>query len=309
MRPEKEKTSFDYPLLVRELLEVSAKMGTCKLPAGLYVTATPIGHLGDISLRALITLSSADRIACEDTRNSGSMLAKYGIKKPLLSYHDHNGKLAGAEILKWIQAGEAIALISDAGMPLISDPGYALVKDCIAHEIPVTVIPGANAVLTALAGSGLPTDQFHFAGFLPPKTAARQKSIASLAKIPGSIILYEAPQRLADALLDLGKILGPNRQAVVARELTKLFEDTRRGSLEELATLYADQEVKGEIVIILAPADGAETHSAEDIDAMLKDALKNSSLRDAVQSVSLLTGAKKSDVYDRALEISGKDKK
>ncbi len=309
MLPVKEKTvSLDYPLLVREFLETSGNGVTSKLPAGLYIVATPIGHLGDITLRAVVTLLNADTIACEDTRVSGGMLAKYGIKKPLLSYHDHNATTAGAKILAAIHKGEAVALISDAGMPLISDPGFQLVNECVAAGYAITVIPGASAALTALASSGMPTDQFHFAGFLPNKTTARQQAIAAIAQTTGTIIFYEAPQRLADSLADLAKILGETRQAAVARELTKMFEETRRGSLGALAEFYADQEVKGEIVILIAPAAETVSHSAEDVETMLRDALKNQSLRDAVNAVSVLTGAKKSEVYDLALKLTGKGK-
>jgi 16S rRNA (cytidine1402-2'-O)-methyltransferase len=309
MPPSGENFSLNYPLLAREFLETSGEAAACKLPAGLYIVATPIGHLGDITLRALVTLSNADLIACEDTRVSGGMLAKYGIKKPLLSYHDHNAEQAGGKILARLGAGESVALISDAGLPLISDPGFKLVKACRESDFPVTVIPGASAGLTALAGSGLPADEFHFAGFLPPKAAARQKSIAALAKLPGTIILYEAPQRLAACLADLAKILGNERQATVARELTKLFEETRRGTLGELADFYAKQTVKGEIVILIAPATEASRPQTADIEALLKTALKTQSLRDVVNEVSVITGIKKKDVYVLALQLSGKDKK
>lgn len=299
---------MDYPLLARGFLEASGNAAACKLSAGLFIVATPIGHLGDITLRALITLAHADCIACEDTRVSGGMLAKYGIKKPLLPYHDHNAAAAGAKILEHVQQGESVALISDAGMPLISDPGFQLVKECHARGFTVTVIPGANAALTALAGSTMPTDQFHFAGFLPPKTAARQKAIATLAAIPGTIILYEAPQRLADSLQDIAKILGIGRRVAVARELTKLFEETKSGTCGALAEFYAAHDVKGEIVLLIAPATDVPQHSQADIVAMLRDALKTHTLRDAVNNVSILTATKKSDVYALALQLTGKDK-
>ncbi len=271
------------------------------------MVATPIGHLGDITLRALVTLAHADAIACEDTRVSGGMLSKYGIKKPLIAYHDHNATVAGPKILEKIAGGAAVALISDAGMPLISDPGYGLVRACHEAGYPVTVIPGANAALTALAGAGLPTDEFHFVGFLPSKKTARQKAIAELCSVPGTLVFYEAPPRLGDALADLAKGLGVERSAAVARELTKFFEETRRGTLGELANYYAEHDVKGEIVILVGPA--AEKSDAErepDIDALLKQALRTESLRDAVATVSEMTGAKKSDVYARALKLSGK---
>lgn len=304
MPPEEQKTfSLDYPRLAQEVLQATLKEATCKLPAGLYIVGTPIGHLGDITLRALATLALADSIACEDTRVSGGMLSRYGLKKQLLPYHDHNADAAGNKIIAALQRGESVALISDAGMPLVSDPGYDLVRQARAAGLPVTVIPGPSAALTALAGAGLPSDQFHFAGFLSSKSAARIKDIAALAAVPGTLLIYESPQRLAGSLRDLAAVLGP-RPAAVARELTKLFEEFRGGTLNELAAHYATHDVKGEIVILVAPATGAATPtSAADIEAQLREALKTSSLRDAVQRVSLTTGAKKKEVYDLALKI------
>jgi 16S rRNA (cytidine1402-2'-O)-methyltransferase len=300
--PVKQKTSSpDYPALARKLLEASGENESSKLPAGLYVVATPIGHLGDISLRALTTLAQVDGIACEDTRVSGGMLAKYGIKKPLLSYHDHNADKQRPLILKRIGKGESVALISDAGMPLIADPGHKLVLACREAGYAVTVIPGANAALTALAGSGLPSNRFLFVGFLPPKSAARQKAIATLADVPVTLIFYEAPQRLAATLADFTKIFGRERPAVVARELTKFFEETRRGSLGELAAFYAENPVKGEVTLIIGGAE--DSTPAYDMDTLLKEHLRHSSLRDAVEAVSVMTGIKKADVYARALKL------
>jgi len=299
----KKNTSLDYPLLVRNLLEASGDAAICKLPAGLYVVATPIGHLGDITLRALTTLLNADVVACEDSRVSGGMLAKYGLKKTLLPYHDHNTEEAGAKILSLISEGNAVALISDAGMPLISDPGYRLVRDCRSRSILVTVIPGANAAVTALAGAGLPTDSFHFAGFLSPKKSARQKEITSFKTVPGTLTFYEAPPRLADTLADLAEIFGGDREAVIARELTKLFEEMRHGTLAELHAHYAASDVKGEIVILVGPSK--ESEDAEiDIDTLIVEALQTQSLRDAVAIVTEMSGAKKTDVYARALKIT-----
>ncbi len=289
-------------MLARNLFEANAGITASKLPAGLYVVATPIGHLGDITLRALVTLAQVDRIACEDTRVSGGMLAKYAIDKTLLPYHDHNADKQRPLILQYIAAGEAVALISDAGLPLIADPGNRLVRACREVGYPVTVIPGANAALTALAGSGLPTDQFFFAGFLPPKTVARKKALMELKDIPSTLIFYESPQRLGACLADCETVLGGTRLAAVGRELTKLFEETRRGTLTELAAYYVNVEVKGEITLIIAPRD-IEGTSAHDIDLLLTNAMQNNSLRDAVEAVSESTGTKKSEVYARALEL------
>jgi 16S rRNA (cytidine1402-2'-O)-methyltransferase len=303
----KEKSSPDYSHLARGIAEASRDDATSKLPSGLYIVATPIGNLGDISLRALWTLSHADRIACEDTRLSGALLAHYGIKKPLLPYHDHNADKARPEIMRKLEDGESIALISDAGMPLIADPGFKLVRECRASGIGVTVIPGANAALAALAGSGLPTDHFHFAGFLPPKSAARRKAIEELAAIPSTLVLFEAPQRLADALKDLADILDATRPAAVARELTKMFEESRLATLGELATHYLEHAAKGEIVIVIGPPQKeAAAPDASTIDKALRDALRTLSLRDAVTAVSGATGVKKNEVYARALRLKGK---
>ena len=313
----KRKSSVDYPLLARKLIEASGDMKPSKLSnyseeasneatlsPGLYIVATPIGHTGDISLRALLTLADVDMIACEDTRTSGSLLARYGIKKQLISYHDHNDDEKRPILLKDLLAGKTLALISDAGMPLISDPGYKLVRESRALGIKVTVIPGANAALTALAGSGLPTYQFLFAGFLPPKTAARQKAIARLKAVPATLVFYESPQRLSETLKDLSIVLGQKREASVARELTKLFEETRNNNLSELATYYEQHDVKGEIVILIGPPP--EDEITFDLDALLLDHLKTLSVRDAVDAVGEITGSKKSDIYARALYLAKK---
>src|SRR5258707_226248 len=233
------------------------------LPPGLYLVATPIGNLGDITLRALETLAAADLIACEDTRVTARLLDRYGIRTPLTPYHDHNAQAARPKILARIRDGGAVALVSDAGTPLISDPGYRLV--CAAQDAgaAVTAIPGASAVLAALGVAGLPTDRFFFEGFLPPKEAARRKRIAALAGIPATLVLFESGPRLAAALADLAHGLGP-RAAAVCRELTKLHEEVRRGDLEPLARDYTgDAETRGEIVIVIAPPADEET-PAED---------------------------------------------
>ncbi|MDR3450442.1 MAG: 16S rRNA (cytidine(1402)-2'-O)-methyltransferase [Alphaproteobacteria bacterium] len=307
MPPKKQKSSSpDYPSLGKSIVKASGNDAACKLKAGLYIVATPIGHLGDITLRGLATLANADAIACEDTRTSGVLLAAFGIKKPTFSYHDHNADAKRPEILDRIAAGEAIALISDAGMPVIADPGFKLVRDCRDMGYAVTVIPGANAALVAMAGSGLPTDQFYFAGFLPPKSAARQKEIGALRHTAATLIFYEAPQRLAACLADMVEMMGADRPAVVARELTKLFEETRRGTLGELAAHYAANEVKGEIVILIGR--GAQKEIVLDIDALLAERLQHTTLRDAVAEVAEMSGRKKTEVYSRALMLAPKRK-
>ncbi len=285
------------------VLEVSGNGGACKPSAGLYVVATPIGHLGDITLRALAVLANVDAIACEDTKHSGILLRAFGIDKPTFSYHDHNADARRPEILRRIAEGQAVALISDAGMPAIADPGFKLVRDCRDAGYHVTVIPGANAAVTALASSGLPTDQFTFAGFLPPKSAARKKSLIAFKQSAATLIFYESPQRLAESLADMAGILGTDRPTAVARELTKIYEEMRCGTLGELATHYAANEAKGEIVILVGKSEDAGAEKI-DIDALLSERLKHLSVRDAVAEVADMTGSSKKEVYARALELS-----
>lgn len=306
---KKRKSSPDYASLAARLLadcEASAGDAASKLPAGLYVVAVPIGNLGDITLRALQTLAGCDAVACEDTRVTGGLLHRYGIRQKLISYHDHNAQARQPELLARLAAGEAVALVSDAGTPLISDPGYKLVQACRAAGYPVTALPGASALLTALACAGLPTDQFLFAGFLPSKPTARDKALLALKNISATLIFYEAPPRLDATLSAMAKILGAERQATVARELTKLYETVETGALGELAKLFRESETpKGEIVILLAPPPATPTE-APPLDAMLNAALQTQSLRDAVAAVSAATGIKKSEVYQRALALGGK---
>lgn len=296
-------SSLDYPALGQKLLEVSGIGAVCKQEPGLYLVATPIGNLGDITLRALAVLASVDVIACEDTRNSRILLQAFGIDRPTFSYHDHNAEARRPEILERLARGEAVALISDAGMPAIADPGFKLVRDCREAGFDVTVIPGPNAAVTALASSGLPTDQFMFVGFLPSKTEARRKQILPLKPSEATLVFYESPQRLAACLADLAEKLGGQRPAAVARELTKFFEEIRRGTLSELAAYYAENEAKGEIVILVGK-DVEDAPEALDLDALLRARLKNLSVRDAVAEVAEMTGFPKKDVYARALALS-----
>ena len=308
MPPRKQKTSsLDYPQLGRYVGEASGNNALCKPSAGLYLVATPIGNLGDITLRALAILAQADVIACEDTRNSGVLLNAFGIKKPTFSYHDHNAETRLPEILRRLAAGEVVALVSDAGMPAIADPGFKLVRACREAGFQVTVLPGANAALTALAGSGLPTDHFFFAGFLSPKTTARKKEILALKPLVATLLFYESPQRLAASLGEMAEIFGVDRPAVVARELSKLFEETRRGTLGELATFYKDVAVKGEIVRLVGkPLE--PTQNADDTDPLLQERLKDLSLRDAVAEVAEMTGLPKKEIYARALALTATKK-
>ncbi len=270
---------------------------------GLYLVATPIGNLGDISLRALELLAAADVIACEDTRVTRKLTERYGIATPLMAYHEHNAGEARPKIIARLDEGQVVALVSDAGTPLISDPGYKLVRAAVEAGHAVTAMPGASAVMGALNVAGLPTDRFFFEGFLPPKQVGRQKRIAELSAIPATLVLFESGPRLGDALADLVQGLGP-RAAAVCRELTKLHEEVRRGDLAALAQHYANDaaETRGEIVIVIAPPAEAQM-SASDLDDLLRRALTRVSVKDAVGEVALATGRSRREVYQRALEL------
>jgi 16S rRNA (cytidine1402-2'-O)-methyltransferase len=274
-----------------------------RLAGGLHVVATPIGNLRDTSLRALETLAGCDLIACEDTRVTAKLLNHYGIATPLTPYHDHNAAAARPKILQRLADGAAVALASDAGTPLISDPGYRLVRAAREAGHPVTAVPGASAVLAALTVAGLPTDRFLFEGFLPAKPAARRARIAELARIPATLVLFESGPRLPGALADLAAVLGP-REAAVCRELTKLHEEVRRGDLAMLARHYAEgAETRGEIVLVLAPPVAAQA-GADDVDALLTSALARVSVKEAVAEVAAVTGAPRRAVYARALALA-----
>ena len=273
-----------------------------KPAGGLYLVATPIGNLGDISLRALELLAAADCIACEDTRVTRKLTGRYGIKTPLMPDHEHNAGEARPKILARLAEGQAVALVSDAGTPLISDPGYKLVRAACEAGHPVTALPGASAVLGALSVAGLPTDRFFFEGFLPVKQFGRQKRIAEIAAIPATLVLFESGPRLASSLADLAAGLG-SRAAAICRELTKLHEEIRRGDLAGLAHDYAaGHETRGEIVIVVAPPADNDGN-ADDLDELLRRALARVSVKDAVGEVALATGRPRREVYRRALEL------
>jgi len=277
-------------------------------PAGLTLVATPIGNLGDLSPRALATLRGADAVLCEDTRVTGAMLARQGVSVPLLPLHEHNEDDQTPRILARLRAGERIALVSDAGTPLVSDPGYRLVRAAIAEGLPISAIPGPNAAVMALTLSGLPPHPFLFLGFLPAKAGARTAELARLraaerAGLSATLILYEAPHRLAESLAALAELLGGDRPAAVARELTKRFEEVRRGSLAELAAHYAAAPPRGEVVLVIGPAPEDQAGEAE-LDQRLHDALAaGMSVRDAAAAVAAATGLPRKQVYARALEI------
>lgn len=270
---------------------------------GLYLVATPIGNLGDISARAVDVLKSADLIACEDTRNTQKLLTLLGIGgKKLTAYHNFNAEKVCPKILEHLQNDEMIALVSDAGTPLVSDPGYKLVRKCVDNGIYVTSVPGACAFLTALQLSGLPSHRFLFQGFLPPKTTARKKELTELSRVPATLIFYESPQRLEETLTDMLEILG-NRFAAVVREITKKFEQTVRGTFTDLLDGYAQNGYpKGEIVIVVEPP-ATEKAAPVEIDALLKQALLTMRVKDAAAFVAEQTGESKKNLYQRALDL------
>ena len=275
-----------------------------KLAPGLYLVATPIGNLADVTLRALDVLRSADAVLCEDTRVTAKLLARYGIAAATQPYHDHNAERVRPAILARLKAGAALALVSDAGTPLVSDPGYKLVRAALADGIAVTVVPGASAALTALLGSGLPPDRFLFAGFLPPKAAGRRRALDELKDIAATLVFFESAPRLAESLADMAAIFGP-RPAAVARELTKLHEEVRRDDLAALAAHYRTVgPPKGELVVVVGPPAAAAT-SESDLDRALGAALAHKSLREAVEDVAAATGARRRQVYARALALKG----
>jgi 16S rRNA (cytidine1402-2'-O)-methyltransferase len=294
--PVQDRTERSY-VIGRQIVPVE------RLKRGLHIVATPIGNLGDVTLRALAALAGADLIACEDTRVTRKLLDRYGIRTPLTPYHDHNAAEARPKLLHRLGEGAAIVLVSDAGTPLVSDPGYKLVRAAQEAGHSVTGLPGASAVLAALAVAGLPTDQFLFAGFLPPKAGARRARIAELARIPATLVLFETGPRMGATLADLAAGLGQQRDAALCRELTKLHEEVRRSDLKTLAERYVTEEPRGEIVLVIGPPAAAEQPSAEDADALLRNALARTSLKAAVAEVAATTGLPRRQIYQRALAL------
>ena len=273
------------------------------LEPALFIVSTPIGNLRDITLRALDVLRQADEVLAEDTRVARKLLDTYDIRTKITPYHDHNGSQRRPQILAQLAAGQSIALISDAGTPLISDPGWKLARDVIESGHRIIPLPGASAVLAGLVTSGLPTDRFMFCGFLPPRSAARIKTAKSLSGVPASLIFYESGARLATCLQDLVVALGGDRDAAIGRELTKLFEETRRGSLANLAATYQELPTpKGEIVLMLGPPANGEP-SNDDIANALRGAMKDKSVKAAVAEVSETLGLPRRQVYQHALTL------
>jgi 16S rRNA (cytidine1402-2'-O)-methyltransferase len=279
-------------------------MTAAKAVPGLHLVATPIGNLGDITLRALQTLAGVDTIACEDTRITRRLTERYGIAAELTPYHEHNAPTARPRILQRLAEGASIALVSDAGTPLISDPGFKLVREACANGHPVFALPGPSSVLTALSVAALPTDRFFFEGFLPSKEAARRARLADLVRIDATLVMFESGNRAIDTLRDLAGVMG-TREAAICRELTKLHEEVTRGTLNELA-LRADQlETRGEFVLVIGPpAADARTMTAEALDELLRGELQHHSVKDAVAYAVELSGRPRREVYARALELA-----
>lgn len=284
------------------------RIGNTAIPArplepALYLVATPIGNLGDITLRALETLAGADVLACEDTRVTRVLLDRFGITGRPYAYHEHNANEAGPKLLAALEAGKSVALVSDAGTPLVSDPGYRLGQLAIEAGYRVVPIPGPSAPLAALVGSGLPSDAFLFAGFLPVKEKGRRDRLAELSKIPATLIFFESPHRISDTLAIAADVLGPSRAACVCRELTKTFEEFRRGPLGDLAEHYKGATVKGEIVFVVGPPDYDDVPAAVDVDIMLRELSASMPATKAAAEAARLTGLSRKDLYQRLIEL------
>ena len=272
---------------------------------GLHFVATPIGAARDITLRALDILAGADVLAAEDTRTLRRLMEIHGVKlgdRPLVAYHDHNGEQARPRLIRALQEGKSVAYASEAGTPLVADPGFQLGRAAIEAGLPVHAAPGASAVLCALTVSGLPTDRFLFAGFPPPAEGARQRFLQEVGAVPATLVLYESPRRVGRLLAEMAALYGPARPAVLCRELTKRFEEVVRGPLGELADAFADREVKGEVVVLLGKPETAEA-SAEEAEAALRQALERLSVKDAAAEVAAKTGLNKRMLYQMALRL------
>ena len=272
------------------------------LGPGLYLVSTPIGNLGDMTIRGLETLAGADLIACEDTRVSRVLLDRYGIATRPYAYHEHNAERVGPKLLAALEAGKSVALISDAGTPLISDPGYRLSQGAIAAGVPVIPIPGASAPMAALVASGLPSDAFLFAGFLPSRDKARRDRLSGLAATEATLMFFESPNRLAACLASAAEVLGPDRPAAVCRELTKAFEEVRRGTLGELAAGYEGESVRGEIVLVIGPGSTPPPSEA-DVDVLLARLSETLPAGKAATEAARLTGQPRKDLYQRLLAM------
>jgi 16S rRNA (cytidine1402-2'-O)-methyltransferase len=274
-----------------------------KAVPGLHLVATPIGNLGDITLRALETLAGVDIIACEDTRITRRLTERYAISAQLKPYHEHNAALARPKILQRLAQGASIALVSDAGTPLISDPGFKLVREVCAAGFPVIALPGPSSVLTALSVAALPTDRFFFEGFLPPKETARRARLTELSRIDATLVMFESGNRVQDTLADLAGIMG-TRDAAICRELTKIHEEIRRAPVSELAKAANRLETRGEFVLVIGPPEGAQMMAEDALDDLLRSSLERDSVKDAVAHAVELSGRPRREIYARALELA-----
>lgn len=275
-------------------------------PGGiLFIVATPIGHLGDMTYRAVETLKQVAVIACEDTRTSGVLLAHYGIATQRIAYHEHNAAKQRPRLLAMLQEGRSVALISDAGTPLISDPGYTLVRDARAQGSVVVTIPGASSVIAALSIGGLPTDRFLFAGFLPPKSAARQRTLHELSSVRATLVLFESAQRIDALLADVLSVLGP-RDVALCRELTKRFEEVRTGTPSQLLEGLEKIPARGELVVLVAPPEQKDGVTLQEAVPLLEAALEQFSTKDAAREVAKATGLPRQRLYEQAVAMKGK---
>ncbi|WEX77713.1 16S rRNA (cytidine(1402)-2'-O)-methyltransferase [Sinorhizobium numidicum] len=278
------------------------------LEPALYLVATPIGNLADITLRALETLAGADVLACEDTRVTRVLLDRYGIVNRPFAYHEHNAAEAGPRLLAALGEGKSVALVSDAGTPLVSDPGYRLAQLAIESGYRVVPIPGPSAPLAALVGSGLPSDAFLFAGFLPTKDKAKRDRLTELAMVPATLLFFESPHRIAATLAAAADVLGEARKAAVCRELTKTFEEFRRGTLGDLKAVYSQTAgVKGEIVLVIGPPEAAPVPEEADVDALLRALARDMPMGKAATEAARRTGLPRKDLYDRLLSLRVRD--
>lgn len=289
--------------------EPSGPSALRKPAGGLHIVATPIGNLEDLTLRARKTLASVDLIACEDTRVTRKLLSAYGLSTPAVAYHDHNAARMRPRLIERLKNGQSVALVTDAGTPLVADPGFKLVRAVLDAGLPVTALPGPSAGLTALLLSGLPSDRFLFAGFLPPKQGARRTALGEWRALRASLIFFESPRRLAASLTDMLSELG-DRPAAVARELTKRYEEVRRGTLSELGDHYRSRGApKGEVVVVVGPAPADRVAMGEEeTDALLGEALARVGTRQAAAELAERTGRSRRELYQRALALrSGKE--
>jgi 16S rRNA (cytidine1402-2'-O)-methyltransferase len=310
MRPKAVSTNTPDVTDARTYALGTQTLTAPKAAPGLYLVATPIGNLGDITLRALETLAGVDIIACEDTRITRRLTERYGITAQLKPYHEHNAAEARPKILHHLAQGASIALVSDAGTPLISDPGFKLVREVCAAGFSVIALPGPSSVLAALSVAALPTNRFYFEGFLPPKQTARRARLTDLARLDATLVLFESGSRVQETLADLAAIMGGARSAAICREMTKLHEEIKRATLAELAQSAATLETRGEFVLVIGPlAEGTQAMTAAEVDDLLRDRLSHDSVKDAVAHAVEVSGRPRREIYARALELSKANEK